>query len=108
MTRLRSPSATMRTAWMPRNRTRPSTRRVMAAIMTRPAARRYPRRHASFRRISRMDTTPASAKRYCWEDLPVGLVMALGSTPVAREETLAFARRFDPQPFHLDDAAAEA
>ena len=47
-------------------------------------------------------------KRYCWEDFPVGRVMALGSTPVTREAMLAFAQQFDPQPFHLDDAAAEA
>ena len=54
-------------------------------------------------------TTPASpAKRYCWEDFPVGRVMALGSTTVSRAATLDFARQFDPQPFHLDDAAAEA
>ena len=31
-----------------------------------------------------------------------------GAMPVTREATLAFAREFDPQPFHLDDAAAEA
>jgi acyl dehydratase len=35
-------------------------------------------------------------------------VFKLGSTTVAREETLAFAQQFDPQPFHLDDTAAEA
>ena len=52
--------------------------------------------------------TPASTKRYCWEDLAVGRVIALGSTIVTREATLAFAQQFDPQPFHLDDAAAEA
>ena len=54
-----------------------------------------------------METTP-SPKRYCWEDFTVGRVMALGSTTVTREATLDFARQFDPQPFHLDDAAAEA
>ena len=55
-----------------------------------------------------MDMTTPPAKRYYWEDFPVGRVMALGSTTVAREATLAFAQQFDPQPFHLDDAAAEA
>ncbi len=55
-----------------------------------------------------MDTTPASAKRHYWEDFPVGHVMSLGSATVRREATLEFARQFDPQPFHLDDAAAEA
>ena len=39
-----------------------------------------------------MDTTPAPAKRYYWEDFPVGRVMALGSTTVQREATLGFAR----------------
>ncbi|MEO7336335.1 MAG: MaoC family dehydratase [Caldimonas sp.] len=28
--------------------------------------------------------------------------------PVTREAILAFASQFDPQPFHMDDAAAEA
>ena len=56
-----------------------------------------------------METTPATvARRQYWEDFPVGRVIALGSTPVTREAVLAFAREFDPQPFHLDDAAAEA
>ena len=47
-------------------------------------------------------------KRYYWEDFPAGRVMTLGSTTVTREAVLAFAGQFDPQPFHLDDAAAEA
>ena len=47
-------------------------------------------------------------KRYCWEDFTVGRVIALGATTVTREASLAFAGQFDPQPFHLDDAAAEA
>ena len=55
-----------------------------------------------------MDTPTPPAKRYYWEDFTVGRVIRLGSTSVARDETLAFARQFDPQPFHLDDAAAEA
>jgi acyl dehydratase len=52
--------------------------------------------------------TPARSPRYYWEDFTPGLVMDLGTTAVTREEVLAFAGRFDPQPFHLDDAAAEA
>ena len=55
-----------------------------------------------------MDATAAPAKRYYWEDFTVGRVIPLGSKAVTRDETLAFAARFDPQPFHLDDAAAEA
>lgn len=41
-----------------------------------------------------------------WEDFPAGSVREFGSTHVTREAVIAFAREFDPQPFHLDDAAA--
>ena len=46
--------------------------------------------------------------RLYWEDFEVGSVREFGQTPVSREAVLAFASQFDPQPFHLDDAAAEA
>ncbi len=46
--------------------------------------------------------------RHFWEDFPVGQVREFGAYRVTREAVLAFAREFDPQPFHLDDAAAEA
>jgi len=52
-------------------------------------------------------STPSSAKQY-WEDFPAGHVHEFGCKHVTREEVLAFAREFDPQPFHLDDSAAEA
>ena len=42
------------------------------------------------------------AIQYYWEDLPVGTVLELGSVTVDREESLAFGRRYDPQPFHVD------
>lgn len=42
-----------------------------------------------------------------WEDFSVGQVMAFGAMPVTREAVLAFAQQFDPQPFHLDEAAAK-
>jgi acyl dehydratase len=42
-----------------------------------------------------------------FDDLAVGHRCAAGPLAVAREEALAFARSFDPQPYHLDDAAAE-
>ena len=41
-----------------------------------------------------------------FEDLPTGRVVELGSTVVDKDEMLAFAARFDPQPFHLDEEAA--
>jgi len=43
-----------------------------------------------------------------YEDLVVGEVHRFGAHPVSREEVIAFATRYDPQPFHLDDAAAAA
>ena len=53
---------------------------------------------------------PAASRRprLFWEDFPVGQVREFGHYVVSREAMLAFARQFDPQPFHLDDAAAEA
>jgi acyl dehydratase len=49
---------------------------------------------------------PLPTIRYYWEDMPVGSSRELGPITVKREEVIAFARQFDPQPFHLDDAAA--
>jgi len=42
------------------------------------------------------------------DDLQAGQTFALGSREVSREEILAFAGSWDPQPFHLDDEAARA
>ena len=41
-----------------------------------------------------------------YEDMVVGEVHRFGAYPVTREEVIAFATKYDPQPFHLDDAAA--
>ena len=41
-----------------------------------------------------------------WEDFPVGKVRETGGTTLAKEDIVAFAREFDPQPFHVDEAAA--
>ena len=41
------------------------------------------------------------------EDFRVGEVIDLGSATVSEEEILAFARQFDPQPFHVDPEAAK-
>ena len=49
-----------------------------------------------------------SDDRLYWEDIPVGRVDRFGTFAVTREEVIAFAKAYDPQPFHLDDAAAEA
>ncbi len=42
-----------------------------------------------------------------WEDMTVDSVRDLGSITPTAEEILAFARQFDPQPFHLDAEAAK-
>ncbi|WP_413992629.1 MaoC family dehydratase [Labrys okinawensis] len=41
-----------------------------------------------------------------FEDFPVGEVVTYGSYKLTREAMLAFAREYDPQPFHLDEEAA--
>jgi len=53
-----------------------------------------------------MSASPPTFKYY-WEDFVVGQVRDLGSITPTREEIIAFATQFDPQPFHLDDAAAK-
>jgi acyl dehydratase len=42
------------------------------------------------------------------DDLQPGQTFALGSRSVTRQEILDFAKAWDPQPFHLDEAAARA
>lgn len=43
---------------------------------------------------------------YYFEDATPGAVLELGSRKVSEAEILAFARDFDPQPFHIDPEAA--
>jgi acyl dehydratase len=38
-----------------------------------------------------------------FEDVHVGEHATLGSHTITRDEILAFARQFDPQPFHMDE-----
>jgi len=42
-----------------------------------------------------------------WEDIKAGEVIELGRRAVTKEAILTFAREFDPQPFHADEAAAQ-
>jgi acyl dehydratase len=42
------------------------------------------------------------------DELHEGLLVPLGSYHFTRENVLAFAAKYDPQPFHLDDEAAKA
>ena len=43
-----------------------------------------------------------------FEDLHEGQIIALGSHTMTSDEIVAFARQFDPQPFHIDPEAAAA
>ena len=43
-----------------------------------------------------------------WDDIKEGDVVELGSQTLDKERMVAFAREFDPQPFHTDEKAAEA
>ena len=43
-----------------------------------------------------------------YEDIAVGDARSFGAYEVTREEVMEFAGKYDPQPFHLDDAAAAA
>jgi acyl dehydratase len=43
-----------------------------------------------------------------FEDVEVGSTAAFGNYAVTRDEVIDFARRYDPQPFHLSNEAAAA
>jgi len=47
------------------------------------------------------------AERLYYDDLSIGQTFATDTLRVNAEDITAFARQFDPQPFHLDDAAAK-
>ena len=49
-----------------------------------------------------------STIRLYWEDFFIGEVRDLGHITPTREEIIAFASQFDPQPFHLDDEGGKA
>lgn len=44
----------------------------------------------------------------CFDDVDVGHLMTAGPYQVTKDEIVDFASRFDPRPFHVDQAAAEA
>ncbi|GAB3444313.1 MaoC family dehydratase [Massilia solisilvae] len=46
------------------------------------------------------------SKHWYFEDFYPGQEIDLGKRTVAEEEIIAFAREFDPQPFHIDREAA--
>lgn len=52
-----------------------------------------------------MDATPPRPRLFL-DDLPLGQPFECGSFTLSLDEIRAFAHRFDPQPFHIDDDAA--
>jgi acyl dehydratase len=48
----------------------------------------------------------ATEPKYYWEDFKVGEVQQIGERRVDKDEIIEFAIQFDPQPFHIDEAAA--
>lgn len=53
----------------------------------------------------RSDQGPPMATIY-WEDFVIGSAVEMGRHTFGEAEIIAFARQFDPQPFHLDPEAA--
>ena len=49
-----------------------------------------------------------SAPRLYWEDFVVGDALVMGAHTFSPEEIVAFARLYDPQPFHVDPSQADA
>ena len=47
-----------------------------------------------------------SAQTLYWEDFRVGEILEMGSHTFEIDEIVAFAKRYDPQPFHIDPIAA--
>jgi acyl dehydratase len=45
--------------------------------------------------------------KWYFEDFEAGKTIEVGKRSVSEEEIIAFATQFDPQPFHVDKAAAE-
>ena len=53
-----------------------------------------------------MDDQPATERLYL-DDIKIGQRFTSGTLVLDAEQIKAFARQFDPQPFHLDEAAAK-
>src|SRR3990170_3565485 len=49
----------------------------------------------------------AGGKKYYCEDFPPGMRVELAGPTLTREEIIEFAKRYDPQPFHVDEEEAK-
>jgi len=47
------------------------------------------------------------AFKYHWEDFKVGDASPMGEVVMDKADMIEFAKRYDPQPFHIDEAAAK-
>ena len=52
------------------------------------------------------NASPQSDPLLYWEDFREGEVREFGRTTLKHDDIVRFASEFDPQPFHIDDAAA--
>ena len=52
------------------------------------------------------DSSPPATR--FWDDISAGERFITGQLGISEDEILTFAREFDPQPYHLDRAAADA
>jgi acyl dehydratase len=71
----------------------PARRRVVASIWVRTGG------------MARLSASLAGMTRFL-DDLPIGHEFPCGDFNLTPDEIIAFAYRFDPQPWHLDDALA--
>ena len=55
-------------------------------------------------------TTPEQSPhiKVWWEDLEIGQVRDLGTVSPTKDQIIAFASQFDPQPFHLSEEGGKA
>jgi acyl dehydratase len=67
---------------------------------------RFPSRQMCHLPRNRFEETDDMDDILYFEDIVVGDSVAFGPLTLSREETIAFAAEFDPQPFHLSDEAA--
>jgi acyl dehydratase len=58
------------------------------------------------RRVDSLDKFGEERSMIYFEDLEIGAETYFGSYHVTREEVIEFARKYDPQPFHVSDEAA--
>jgi acyl dehydratase len=65
-------------------------------------------RPAPLQDLWEMEGPPPSRTANHFEDRVIGEIADLGAHAFAKDEIVAFARAYDPQPFHLDEAAAKA